>query len=77
MLQVPELAGFLMLTVLMQMPLVSYFLFNPYLMSTPTELILHAMLWLITLAEVVFGFQALKQTSTFAKSIYLHQTTND
>ncbi|KAJ8722809.1 hypothetical protein PYW07_003989 [Mythimna separata] len=71
--RVPELAGFLMLTILMQMPLVSFFLFNPYLLSTPMEITLHTMLWLLTIAEVVFSFMALKQASNFAKSIYLSQ----
>ncbi|CAH0604597.1 unnamed protein product [Chrysodeixis includens] len=71
--RVPELAGFLMLTVLMQMPLVSFFLFNPYLMSTPVEMTLHSMLALLTVAEIVFSFMALKQASDFAKSIYLSQ----
>ncbi|XP_063531798.1 transmembrane protein 17-like [Cydia strobilella] len=69
--RVPELAGFLMLSVLMQLPLVSFFLFNPYLLSTPTELVLHTTLYLLTVAEVVFSFIALKKASSLAKSIYL------
>ncbi|XP_063378000.1 transmembrane protein 17-like [Cydia fagiglandana] len=69
--RVPELAGFLMLSVLMQLPLVSFFLFNPYLLSTPTELILHTILYLLTIAEIVFSFIALKKASSLAKSIYL------
>lgn len=67
----PELAGFLMLTTLMQMPLVSFFLFNPYLLNTPTELILHASLWSVTIVEIIFSYLALKQASSIAKSIYL------
>lgn len=55
------------------MPLVSFFLFNPYLLSTPMEIILHSMLWLLTLMEVVFSFMTLKQASDIAKSIYLSQ----
>ncbi|XP_052750599.1 transmembrane protein 17-like [Galleria mellonella] len=73
--RVPELAGFLMVTVLMQIPLVSFFLFNPYLLSTPTEIILHAVLWGLTLAEIVLSYLALKQASSLAKSIYLRQIT--
>ncbi|XP_049866671.1 transmembrane protein 17B [Pectinophora gossypiella] len=68
---VPELAGFLMLTVLMQMPLVSFFLFNPYLLSTPTEVTLHTLLWAISISEIVFGFLALRRASNFAKTVYL------
>ncbi|KAM3963531.1 transmembrane protein 17 [Aphomia sociella] len=71
--RVPELAGFLMMTILMQMPLVSFFLFNPYLLSTPTEIILHTTLWSLTVAEVVFSYLALNQASSLAKSIYLKQ----
>ncbi|XP_047988674.1 transmembrane protein 17-like [Leguminivora glycinivorella] len=69
--RVPELAGFLMLSVLMQLPLVSFFLFNPYLLSTPTEVVLHTTLYLLTVAEIVFGFIALKKASSLAKNIYL------
>ncbi|RVE54863.1 hypothetical protein evm_000630 [Chilo suppressalis] len=74
--QVPELAGFLMLTTLMQMPLINFFLFNPYLLSTPTEIILHGILWVFSIFEVVFSFLALRQASSIAKSIYL-QHCND
>ncbi|CAH2232734.1 jg15482 [Pararge aegeria aegeria] len=74
--RVPELAGFLMLTTLMQMPLVTFFLFNPYLENTPTEIILHAGLWIITIFEIVFCFMALKQASSVAKSIYLSHSRN-
>ncbi|KAI5636312.1 hypothetical protein NE865_10978 [Phthorimaea operculella] len=73
--RVPELAGFLMLTVLMQMPLVSFFLFNPYLLSTPTEVTLHVFVWLISCLEVVLGFLALKEASSFAKTIYFTQNS--
>ncbi|XP_062526651.1 transmembrane protein 17 isoform X2 [Bombyx mori] len=74
--RVPELAVFLMLTILMQMPLVSFFLFHPYLLSTPTEITLHAMFWMTTIIEIVYGFRALKQASSLAKSIYLSTTQN-
>ncbi|XP_013182094.1 PREDICTED: transmembrane protein 17-like [Papilio xuthus] len=69
--RVPELAGFLMLTILMQMPLVSFFVFNPYLLSTHTEYVLHISLLLITVLEIIFGFLALNHASSVAKSIYL------
>ncbi|CAB3242037.1 unnamed protein product [Arctia plantaginis] len=71
--RVPELAGFLMLSVLMQLPLVSFFLFNPVLLSTPMELTLHAMLCIFTITEVILSFMGLKQASNYAKSIYLSQ----
>lgn len=67
----PELAGFLMLTILMQMPLVSFFLFNSYLESTPTEIILHSSLWICTIIEIIYSFLALKHASSEAKSTYL------
>ncbi|CAG9783642.1 unnamed protein product [Diatraea saccharalis] len=74
--RVPELAGFLMLTTLMQMPLISFFLFNPYLLSTPTEIVLHGILWVVTIFEVVLSFLALRQASSIAKRIYLKQCNN-
>ncbi|KAI8435141.1 hypothetical protein MSG28_003518 [Choristoneura fumiferana] len=63
-----------MLSVLMQMPLVSFFLFNTYLLSTPTELILHSTLFLLTMSEIVLSFIAVKRASSLAKSIYLKCT---
>ncbi|CAG5012530.1 unnamed protein product [Parnassius apollo] len=74
--RVPELAGFLILTILMQMPLVTYFLFNPFLFSTPTEYTLHATLWVTTFVEIILGSLALKQASSVAKSIYLSHSDN-
>ncbi|XP_026329920.1 transmembrane protein 17-like isoform X1 [Hyposmocoma kahamanoa] len=69
--RVPEMAGFVMLTAMMQLPLISFFLFNPYLLSTPMEITLHALLWFMNCVEIVLGFLALKQASSFAKSVYL------
>lgn len=65
------MAGFVMLTAMMQLPLISFFLFNPYLLSTPMEITLHALLWFMNCVEIVLGFLALKQASSFAKSVYL------
>lgn len=60
-----------MQTVLMQTPLVSFFLFNPYLENTPIELILHAGLWTTLIIETIYSFLVLKQASSVAKTIYL------
>lgn len=63
-----------MLTVLMQIPLVTFFLFNPYLLSTPTEFVLHACLWITTIIEIVYCFLVLKKASSQAKSMYISQS---
>ncbi|XP_045519282.1 transmembrane protein 17B-like [Pieris brassicae] len=75
--QVPEMAGFLMLSVFMQMPLITYFLFNPYLMNTPIEVTLHAVMWTIIFLEILLGYQALKQASTVAKDLYFGVRTRN
>ncbi|CAG9096522.1 unnamed protein product, partial [Plutella xylostella] len=68
--RVPELAGFLMLTVLMQLPLLSFFVFNQNLLSTPTEVTLHTMFWMVSATENLLCFLCLKKASAFAKSVY-------
>ncbi|CAG4909128.1 unnamed protein product [Colias eurytheme] len=74
--RVPELASFLMLSVFMQFPLITYFLFNPYLLNTPLEVTLHAILWITISSEILLSFQALKQASSIAKGVYLSTSRN-
>ncbi|VVC92463.1 unnamed protein product [Leptidea sinapis] len=57
-----------------QMPLITYFLFNPYLANTPLEVTLHASMWTAVLLEIIFSIQSLKQASNIAKNIYLSQS---
>lgn len=64
------MGGFLLITTLMQLPLVSFFLFNPYLHSMPVELILTAFLWIFAIIETVYGYMELKHISAVASSIY-------
>ncbi|CAK1552149.1 unnamed protein product [Leptosia nina] len=69
--RVPELSSFLMLSIFMQAPVMTYFLFNPYLMNTPIETVLHAFMWVIILLEILVCFPALKQACSIAKTTYL------
>lgn len=64
------MGGFLLITNLMQLPLVSFFLFNPYLNSMPVEIILTAFLWIFAIIENVYGYLELKHASAVAYSIY-------
>lgn len=68
--QIPDLAGFLMITTL-QFVLLGYFLFNPYLLNTQTEITLHAVLSLLSIYEMKIGTLAVRQASDLAKVIYL------
>ncbi|XP_050666650.1 transmembrane protein 17-like [Leptidea sinapis] len=72
--KIAELSSFLMLSIFTQMPLITYFLFNPYLANTPLEVTLHASMWTAVLLEIIFSIQSLKQASNIAKNIYLSQS---
>ncbi|KAL4622896.1 zinc finger protein 774 isoform X3 [Arapaima gigas] len=58
--KVPELAGFWLLTVLLQLPLILFQLFNEAILIQPLERGVHVVLALFLLAESVSGFVALR-----------------
>lgn len=68
--QIPELAGFWMLSILLQFPLYTFLLVNPYLQPRPTELTLNSVMWLLLQSELVTGFFALKKAAYRAKQYY-------
>lgn len=73
-LQVPELAGFLLLSFLIQLPLLLFLLTDSQVLSLPLELAVHSLLLAFLLAEIVAAFLALRTMSKqLAAQFYLRQ----
>lgn len=72
--KVPELAGFWLLTVLLQLPLQGFLLFNEDLLILPMERAANVLMVTIIVVELVAGFIALRKiTRHQAKKFHLHQ----
>uniref|UniRef100_A0A669PEJ8 Transmembrane protein 17B n=1 Tax=Phasianus colchicus TaxID=9054 RepID=A0A669PEJ8_PHACC len=72
--QVPELAGFLLLSILIQLPLLLFLLTDHLTIRLPLELAVHSLLLAFLICEVVAGFQALRAMSRqLAAQFYLRQ----
>ena len=72
--QVPELAGFWLLTILLQFPLQSFLFLNEDLILLPLERAMNAVMVLMILAELWVGFVALRKiTRHQAKKFHLMQ----
>ncbi|XP_077292766.1 transmembrane protein 17A [Arctopsyche grandis] len=72
--KIPELAGFWMLSILLQLPLHTFLLINPYLQQRPVELTLNGVMWLLLLAELFTGFHALREAAARAKRYFALKT---
>ncbi|KAK4876366.1 hypothetical protein RN001_012788 [Aquatica leii] len=62
--KIPELAGFWMLSVLLQLPLQAILLCNPYFNLHVIEVIAQSVMFILLVFELIFGYQALKFTSS-------------
>ena len=72
--KVPELAGFWLLTVLLQLPMQGFLLFNEDLVILPMERAANVLMVTMVLLELVIGFIALRKiTRHQAKKFHLHQ----
>ena len=72
--KVPELAGFWLLTILLQLPLQGFLLLNEDLIILPLERAANILMVLMILVELVTGFLALKRITTHqARKFHLHQ----
>lgn len=58
--QVPELAGFWLLTVLLQLPLILLLLFNTDALLLPLERAIHIVKALFVVSEVIVGYFAIR-----------------
>ncbi|KAK5645283.1 hypothetical protein RI129_006583 [Pyrocoelia pectoralis] len=76
--KIPELAGFWMLSLLLQFPLQSLLLFNPYFNLYVVEVIAQSVMLILLVAQLIFGYQALKFTAlTQATYFKLMKLRND
>ncbi len=77
-LQVPELAGFWLLTVLLQFPLQGFLFLNEDLILLPMERAANFLMVLMIVVELVAGFIALRRiTRHQAKKFHLHQLSSN
>merc|ERR1711953_1603510 len=59
--KVPELAGFWLLTILLQLPLQAFLLFNTDLILVPVEKAAGSVMLVLVVAELICGFLALRR----------------
>ncbi|XP_021268565.1 transmembrane protein 17-like [Numida meleagris] len=72
--KVPELAGFLLLSILIQLPLLLFLLTDHLTLPLPLELAVHSLLLAFLVCEVVAAFLALRAMSRqLAAQFYLRQ----
>ena len=72
--QVPELAGFWLLTILLQLPLQGFLLFNEDLIILPIERAANIIMVFMIISELITGFYALRKiTRHQARKFHLHQ----
>lgn len=72
--QVPELAGFLLLSFLIQLPLLLFLLTDSHIIRLPLEMAVHSLFLAFLVAEIVAAFLALKtMTKQLAAQFYLRQ----
>ena len=72
--KVPELAGFWLLTILLQLPLQGFLLFNTDLILVPLEISAGSVMMVLILSELLSGFFALRQiTRHQANKFHLQQ----
>lgn len=73
-LQVPELAGFLLLSFLIQLPLLLFLLMDSQVIHLPLEVPMHSLFLAFLLLEIVAAFLALRtMTKQLAAQFHLRQ----
>ena len=72
--KVPELAGFWLLTILLQLPLQAFLLLNEDLIILPIERAVNIIMVIMIIVQLVTGFYALRKiTRHQARKFHLHQ----
>ncbi|KAI6076120.1 Transmembrane protein 17B-like protein [Aix galericulata] len=75
--KVPELAGFLLLSFLIQLPLLLFLLTDDHIVRLPLEMAVHSLFLAFLVSEVVAAFLALRvMTTQLAAQFYLQQFTS-
>uniref|UniRef100_A0A8D2KYD7 Transmembrane protein 17 n=1 Tax=Varanus komodoensis TaxID=61221 RepID=A0A8D2KYD7_VARKO len=72
--KVPELASFLLLSSLIEMPVLLFILMDPHIIRLPLETAVHLLLLLFLLSEIMAAFVALRAMAKhLARQFYLRQ----
>lgn len=72
--QVPELAGFWLLTLVLQLPLSFLLLFNESMLIMPTERAMNILMVLFVVFETIQGYRAIKRMTEYqVNKFHLHQ----
>ncbi|XP_035425159.1 transmembrane protein 17B-like [Cygnus atratus] len=75
--KVPELAGFLLLSFLIQLPLLLFLLTDDHITRLPLEMAVHSLFLVFLISEVVAAFLVLRvMTTQLAAQFYLQQFTS-
>ena len=75
--QVPDLAGFWLLTLLLQLPLTLFLLLNEATIITPLERAMHILLTIFVVLEVVIGYFAIRAMVNYqVTKFHLQQFTD-
>lgn len=62
--KIPELAGFWMLSVFLQLPLQGLLLFNPYFQLGILELVCQSVIFILLIIQIISGYVALRYTAS-------------
>ncbi|XP_028137315.1 transmembrane protein 17-like [Diabrotica virgifera virgifera] len=68
--KIPELAGFWMLSILLQLPLQGFLLFNPYFRMYVLEIIVQAVMFILLCIQLISGYCAIKFTASEQTAVY-------
>ncbi|XP_066151894.1 transmembrane protein 17-like isoform X2 [Euwallacea fornicatus] len=68
--KIPELAGFWMLSVFLQLPLQGLLLFNPYFQLGILEIVCQAVILILLCVEIIFGYFSLRYTASQQANFY-------
>ncbi|CAG9834730.1 unnamed protein product [Diabrotica balteata] len=68
--KIPELAGFWMLSILLQLPLQGFLLFNPYFRMYVLEIIVQSIMFILLCIQLISGYCAIKYTASEQTAVY-------
>ncbi|KAL1488518.1 hypothetical protein ABEB36_014984 [Hypothenemus hampei] len=68
--KIPELAGFWMLSVFLQVPLQGVLLFNPYFKLRVLEIVCQSVIFVLLIIQIIFGYVGIKYTASQQAKYY-------
>ncbi|XP_023027213.2 transmembrane protein 17 isoform X1 [Leptinotarsa decemlineata] len=73
--KIPELAGFWMLSLLLQLPMQGYLLFNPHSRMYILEIVVQSIMFILLIIQLVAGYWAMKYTAVQQTNYYKLQNS--